>query len=150
MVSSLMSITPSSGTCFDQGLWAAHQQLTQDSAAGANQGRTPVFVLLTDSEDCSPRTVATLQEIMRLQAGTGLRMHCFGFGHRVYTGYMEQLAAIGNGAFYNNLQSDDLARWEESAFFISLCLRAFSVVLLPSLRSATLTLTLTLWRVITQ
>lgn len=109
-ISSCMAITPKGGTCFDKGLDAAYQQLLHDNAVGANQGRTPVFILLTDSEDWSSTTAATLQQIMNQEGRSGLRMHCLGFGTRVNTRYMESLATIGNGAFYNNLRRDDLAR----------------------------------------
>lgn len=109
-LASLLAVTPEGYTCFNEGLQVAHQQLEYDNSVGANQGRTPVFILLTDSEDFSVSTVGTLQQIMQQEAGTGLRLHCLGFGTRVNTGYMEQLAAIGNGAFHNNIKCDDLAR----------------------------------------
>lgn len=93
------------------GITAAHQQLQRDDASGANTGRTPVFILLTDSQDwSSTATVATLGQIMQQESGTGLKMHCLGFGTQVNHSYMEQLAAVDGGAFYSNLGSDDIAR----------------------------------------
>jgi hypothetical protein len=107
----MMRVTPRGGTRFTCGIQKAHYQLTADDQQGANQGRTPVFILLTDSGDFYPsQTLGLVQSIMQQEAGTGLKMHCLGFGNSVDCAYMEQLAGVGQGAFYNNLGSNDLAR----------------------------------------
>lgn len=111
-VAHMMMVTPCGGTVFSSGIQAAHNQLMNDDQSGANHGRTPVFIILTDSGDWKQgQTLQTVQRIMQHEAGTGLKMHCLGFGAQVDISYMEQLAGAGDGAFYNNLESNDLARY---------------------------------------
>jgi Mg-chelatase subunit ChlD len=111
-VGTMMRVLPDGGTDFGCAIQMTYNQLKADEQSAANQGRTPVFVLLTDSEDWSShaQTLQTVESIMQQEVGTGLKLHCLGFGTQVNTAYMEQLAGVGNGAFYNNLGSNDLAR----------------------------------------
>eukprot|EP00884_Botryococcus_braunii_P007870 jgi/Botrbrau1/17084/Bobra.0611s0002.1 len=117
----MMRVTPHGGTQFTCGIQKAHFQLTSDDQRGTNNGRTPVFILLTDSGDFYPaETLRLVQSIMQQEAGTGLKMHCLGFGNQVDSAYMEQLAGVGQGAFHNNLGSNDLARLDLVSAFQAL------------------------------
>eukprot|EP00884_Botryococcus_braunii_P007871 jgi/Botrbrau1/17085/Bobra.0611s0003.1 len=118
----MMRVLADGGTDFGCAIQMAYNQLKADEQSAANQGRTPVFILLTDSEDFSShaQTLQTVGSIMQQEAQTGLKLHCLGFGTQVNAAYMEQLAGVGNGAFYNNLGSNDLARLDLVSAFQAL------------------------------
>lgn len=110
-VSEMMQVKPAGRRAsVDAGLLAVFNQLNADEVCGSNQGRTPVFILLTGSGECG-HALQILHRNMREVGRAGLKVHCLGFGvDQVDTAVVRQLAAQGNGAFYSNLGRCDLDR----------------------------------------